>query len=886
MPRPPRSTSWSFLKRPRIEAEVDDEFAFHVDMTMQMLAAQGMSPADARAEAARRFGDIAVVAAECQRFGRQRDRSRSRAEYMSELKQDIVFALRGLRRAPGFAITAIVTLALGIGATAAVFSALYAVVLSPLPFADADRIVQVEAIRRGSAEEIFTGAELSALRGRADAFKYVSAVRFGAGFTLTGLDVPEVIGGMLVSADYFRVLGVSPRIGRSFVDSDDHPGAPHVVIMSDRYWKTRFAGDSTIVGRTLRLNDDQYTVIGVMPPDFDAFGVENKFWAPLQLSAAQLASHSGRSLSAIARLAPGVTLARASDAARAAVRLTAQQNPSASQDVSATVKRYVDTIVGDYRQRLLVLLGAVGLVLLIACVNVANLLLARGTIRSRELAIRAALGAGRGRLVRQLLAESLVLALAGAIAGVAIAFGLVRVLVSLAPSGVPRLEHAGINGVVLAFTFGVAIVSSIMIGLVPSLRNAGPALQTALREGGRGSGGARRDPLRAVLVATEVALAMTLLTGSGLLIRTAIHLQQVNPGFKPANLMTARLLLPASRYRDPALIAQTYEEIRSATLRVPGVRHAALTSVVPLTHNQLATSVAPDGRTLSADERISADFRYASPDYFDTMGMPLIDGRDFARTDDASAPKVCIISASLAKKLWPGERAVGKRLEVMSDKITVIGVSGDVHDAALTAPPAPTLYMPFYQEPAGMWNVTGRSLVLVTRTLPRPETLLGALKKAVMTVDPSVPLTDEGSMSDILSSSIAKARFNTMLLATLGAIALVLASIGVYGVVAYFVSQRTREIGVRMALGAAPAHIWRLVLNRGLRPIVWGAVAGAALSLATARLLREQLFGVAPDDPTTLLMVGALLLAVAVLATLTPARRAMRVSPSTALAAE
>ena len=882
----PRTFASSFLRRPRVEDEVDDEFAFHVDMTMQMLVARGMTSTDARAEAVRRFGDIAVVAAECQRFGRQRDRSRSRAEYMSELKQDIAFAFRQLRRSPGFAITAVVTLALGIGATAAVFSALYAVVLRPMPFATPDRIVQFEVIRRGSPEQIFTGAEISALRARTDAFSYVAAVRQGAGLTLTGLDVPEVIGGMLVSADYFRVLGVSPQIGRSFVDSDDHPGAPRVVILSDRFWKARFAGEMSIVGRTLRFEDEPYTVIGVMPADFDAFGAENKFWSLLRLSTEQLASHSGRSLSVIARVAPGVDMTRASDAARSAVRLTAQRNPSASQDVSARARRYVDTIVGDYRQRLLVLLGAVGLVLLIACVNVANLLLARGTVRARELAIRAALGAGRGRLLRQLLAESLVLALAGAIIGVAIAFALVKTLVSLAPSGVPRLDHAGLNGVVLAFTFGVAILSSVLIGLVPSLRSAGPGLQTSLREGGRGSGGARRDPLRGFLVATEVALAMTLLTGSGLLIRTAIHLQQVNPGFTPTNLMTARLLLPGARYRDPTLIAQTYDRIRTATLQVPGVKHAALVSVVPLTHNQLATSVAPDGRALSADERISADMRYASPDYFDTMEMPVIDGRDFERTDDATAPKVCIVSASLAKKLWPNERAVGKRLEVMNDKLTVVGVAGDVHDAALNVPPAPTLYMPFQQTPAGMWAVTGRSLVLVTRTVPRPETMLTALQKAVMTVDPSVPLTDEGSMSDILSSSYATARFNTMLLATLGAIALLLASIGVYGVVAYFVSQRTREIGVRMALGAAPAHIWRLVLSRGLRPIVWGAAAGTALSLATARLLREQLFGVAPNDPATLLIVGALLLTVAVLATLTPARRAMRVMPSRALAAE
>jgi predicted permease len=885
MARASRSSAWAFLKRPRVEDEVDDEFAFHVDMVMQLLVAQGMSAADARAEAARRFGDIAVVAAECRRFGRQRDRNRSRAEYMSELKQDIAFALRQLRRTPGFAITAIITLALGIGATAAVFSALYAVVLSPLPFANPDRIVQFEVIRRGSPEDIFTGAEISALRARTDAFSYVAAVRHGAGLTITGRDAPEVIGGVLASADYFRVLGASPEIGRSFVDSDDHPGAPRVIVLSHRFWKSRFAGDPSILGQTLRVEDEQYTIIGVMPADFD-IGTENKFWSPLRLSAEQLASHSGRSLSVIARVAPGVTMAQASDAARAAVRLTAERNPSASQEISASVRRYADTIVGDYRQRLLVLLGAVGLVLLIACVNVANLLLARGTVRSRELAIRAALGAGRGRLVRQLLAESLVLALAGAVVGVGIAFALVKVLVALAPSGVPRLDHAGVNGVVLAFTFGIAILSSIAIGLVPSLRNAGPALQTSLREGGRGAGGARRDPLRAFLVATEVALAMTLLTGSGLLIRTAIHLQRVDPGFKPANLMTARLLLPAARYREPALIAQAYDQIHSAISRVPGVQRAALVSVVPLTHNQLSTSIAPEGRALSADERIGADFRYASPDYFDTMGMPLVDGRDFARTDDASAPKVAIVSASLAKKLWPSERAVGKRIEVMSDKITVVGVSGDVHDAALNMPPAPTLYMPYQQTPAGMWAVTGRSLVLVARTVPRPETVLNALKKAVVNVDPSVPLTDEGSMSDILSSSTATSRFNTMLLVTLATIALVLASIGVYGVVAYFVSQRTREIGVRMALGAAPGDIWRLVLRRGLRPIVWGALAGAALSLATARLLREQLFGVAPDDPATLLMVVALLLAVAVLATLTPARRAMRVTPSTALAAE
>lgn len=885
-PRGWRPSNWTFLKRPRVEDEVDAELAFHVEMTRQMLVANGMSQDAARAEAVRRFGDFAVVAAECQRFGRQRDRTRSRTEYMSELLQDIVFALRQLKRAPGFAATAIATLALGIGATAAVFSALYAVVLDAFPFADANRIVALQAIRGGETEEIFSNAEYSALRARTDAFSAVAAVNYGAGLTLRSTDVPEVIAGMLVTADYFRVIGAAPRIGRALVESDDRPGAPRVVVVSDHFWRTRFSSDPSLVGRMLRFDDEQYTVIGVMPAEIDAVWVGNDFWAPLRLSTQQLASHSGRSLGVLARMAPGVTLARATDAARAAVRLTAQQTPTALQDVSATARPFIDTIVGDHRQRLVLLLGAVGLVLLIACVNVANLLFARGTARARELAIRAALGAGRGRLVRQLLAESLVLALAGASAGVGVAFGLVKVLVAVAPEGVPRLEHANVNGVVLAFTLGVAVVSSVITGLLPSLRGARTSLQGTIREGGRSAGGGRREPVRAFLVATEVALAMTLLTGAGLLIRTAIHLQQVNPGFTPSNLMTARVMLPASRYGDPRMISQAYEQIRSATQQVPGVQSAALISVIPLTHDQLGTTVAPEGRHLTADQRIATDFRYASPGYFETMGMPLIDGRDFANYDADGALKVCIVSVSLSKRLWPEQRALGKRLEVMGDTMTVIGVAGDVHEVALNAPPSRALYMPFQQTPAGMWRVTARSLVLVTRTATPPEGVLKALQTAVMSVDPSVPLTDQKTMAKILASSIAQSRFNTLLLTTLGAIALVLASIGVYGVVAYFVSQRTREIGVRMALGAAPADIWRLVLHRGLQPIVWGALAGTALSIATTRLLREQLFGVEPSDPMTLVTVIVLLFGVALLATLTPARRAMRVMPSRALAAE
>jgi predicted permease len=471
-------------------------------------------------------------------------------------------------------------------------------------------------------------------------------------------------------------------------------------------------------------------------------------------------------------------------------------------------------------------------------------------------------------------------------------YGLVKVLVALGPEDVPRLDQARLNGIVLAFTLGVALASSVLVGLVPAIRSATPALQSALRDGARGaSAGAGRERLRALLVAAEVALAMTLLIGSGLLIRTAWHLQHVDPGFNASHVMTARLVLPAARYGDAGRTTLTYDQIRTAAAQVPGVERAALVSVVPLSGGILGTRITPEGKQLSADEQIPVDIRYASPEYFGAMGIRMLDGRDFARTDDVGAVGVAVISTSLARKLWPGERAIGKRIDAMRERrepnwLTIIGVVDDVRSSALNVAATPTLYMPFTQTSPGMWTATARSLVLVARTTPQPESIVRALQQAVMTVDASLPLVDVHTMASLLSKSVATARFNTLLLTTLGALALALASVGVYSVVAYFVSQRTREIGVRMALGATPRDIWQLVLSRGLRPIVWGALVGSLLSLATARLLREQLYGVAAEDPATLLMVVATLFVVALIATFVPARRAMRVTPARALRGE
>ncbi|HUQ80366.1 MAG TPA: ABC transporter permease [Gemmatimonadaceae bacterium] len=891
MTRAPRRSAWPF-RRPRVEEEVDTELAFHVDMVIQMLIADGMTPDAARAEAVRRFGDMAVVGAECRRLGRQRDRSRSRAEYFDELRQDVVFAVRQLGRARAFTATAAITLALGIGATAAVFSALYAVVLQPLPFTDPDRVVEIMPTRRGAPTYIGSGAEYSAIRERRDAFSDVAAGVLGGAFTLTGTETPEIIGGGRVSANYFRVLGVTPMLGRGFLESDDAPGAPRVVLASYRLWQNRFVGDPTLLGRTLRLEDESYTVVGVLPPAFDTRDADEDLWAPLQLSTEQLNNNNGSYLRLVGRLAPNVTPAQASDAAATAVRQVAERSHRVAT-VGAVARPYIEGVVGGLRERLLVLFGAVGFVLLIACVNVANLLFARGSVRARELAIRAALGAGRGRLIRQLLVESLVLSLGAAVLGVALAYGLSKGLVALGPADTPRLDQARVNLLVLGFTLGTAVVTSVVVGLLPAIRSATPALQSALRDGGRGTvGGGTRDGVRAVLVAAEVALAMTLLTGAGLLIRSAWHLQRVNPGFTTTGVMSARLLLPAARYGEPERVVRTYEQVIEAATRVPGVRRAALVSEVPLAGGVLGSRVAPEGRPYTDDERVSVDIRYASPGYFATMGMSLRTGRDFERTDVMGAPNAVIISESLARTLWPGETPIGRALNGLPgergkpDRFTVIGVVSDVHNAALNAPPVPTAYMPFMQTAAGMWTATARSLVLVVRTAGATKTMVEPLRQAVMSVDATLPLTDVNTMDALRASSMATARFNTLLLTTLGILALVLAAVGVYGVVTYFVSQRTREIGVRVAFGATPQHIWALILGRGLRPIVWGTIAGTALSLATGRLLRGQLFGVSADDPVTLVAVGAALMTVAVVATLVPAFRALRITPTRALMAE
>jgi predicted permease len=554
------------------------------------------------------------------------------------------------------------------------------------------------------------------------------------------------------------------------------------------------------------------------------------------------------------------------------------------------VRRFSDDVVGNVRPRLFILLGAVSFVFLIACVNVANLLLARGGGRAREMAIRAALGAERRRLVRQLLTESGVLALAGGAAGVALAFGLVRGLVAASPPNVPRIDEARIDGAVLLFTLVAATLCSLLVGLVPALRSVSPMLSSTLRESGRGVGQTRtRERTRGVLVGGEVALALALLTGAGLLLRTAWKINHVDPGFDGNHVITARVLVPLSRHPDLASGVRKYGAIRDAAARTPGVESSALTSAVPLGPS-LQAGVGAEGQPLTDGARLITAVRMVSPNYFGTLRIRLLVGRDFTDHDDGNAPLVAIVNETMARKFWPGQQAVGKRIEGMDPShrhlMEVVGVVADPRNSSLDQTPVPEFYIPFEQMPPSLWGAIQASMVIAARTAPAspfPGTIVRAIRRAVDSVDPSLPIADIATMDDVVKTSRAQARFNTLLLSVFGVVALLLASVGVYGVVAYAVRQRTREIALRMALGATGTGVAALLVRRALIPVGLGAAVGIALAAATSRLLRDQLYGVAPGDLTTMSAVTTLLLIVSLAAVCIPAWRAMRISPARAL---
>ena len=889
-----RAPSFRLFRRASVRDEVEAELAFHLEMTTRELMEQGMARDEARAAAERRFGDARAAREACRQYGEERDRRVRRTEYLDELRRDVVFALRQLARAPGFAIVAIVTLALGIGATAAVFSTLDAVVLRPLPFPHSDRIVLVSPVVRGTGPTPPLVPEYLALRS-SGALDDVAALLPGIGLPIKLGDVPEVVGGARVSASYFTLFGVPPELGRAFGAAEDLPNAAKVAVISDRLWTERFNRDQNILGRVVQIDGAPHSIVGVMPAAYDARGTADVY-LPLALPAAAANDYSQRFLTVYARLKPNESIAQAQVAATAVVRRVLQQAPGPRTPLNSytvQLQTILDQLVSGSADLLYLLLGAVAFVLLIGCTNVANLLLARATSRSREFAVRAALGAGRTRLMRQLLAENLVLATAGAVAGLGVATLLLRVILRVAPPGIPRLEQATIDWRVLLFTLALGLLSCLGFGVLPALRAAGPRIFAGLRDGGRFGVGVAHDRLRGLLVSVEVALAITLLIAAGLLLRSAWIIQQVEPGFDPRGVFTARVTLPPGHYESSSDVTRAFARLRDDAARIPGVRFASLTTTPPLGGVAIGSSVAV-GPVEPPPDAPAANARIVSPDYLTTMGIALRVGREFLSTDDASAPKVAMINEALAKILWPklsesqviGQQLNGLSTDTEQNVMEVVGIAADVRDEQVTTPAKPTFYVPVAQAPAMMWPLLQRSLIVALKSAnPSADanTLARPFTRVIAAFDPSLPVADPHTLARALEKSQDFARATTLLLSALGGIALVLAMVGIYGVVAYFVGQRTQEIGVRIALGATDARIWRFVVRRSLVPVAAGLVVGVVLSIATTRELGDLLYGVRGWDPITLVAVTGLLALVALAATLMPARRAMRVPPAIAL---
>jgi predicted permease len=872
-------------KKP-VDNEVAEETEFHLEMRTQEYIARGLDPAAARDAALRRFGDLEHVRAACREIGRRRDTEMRRREILGELRQDVTFAVRQLAANPGFTFIAVLTLALGIGATTAIFSAVHAVVLRPLPVPRPQRLMAIVSAWQDQPSGLSAGSftEMADLQR---SFSDMTAIQL-ASFNLADGGTPERTIGARVTASYFRVFGVPPERGRVF-GASDQPGRERVVVLSHRLWARRFGADPAVLGRDVRMNGQPYTVVGIMPARFDFTSDSEELWVPIAFTPERKANYDENYLRVVARLRDGVTRQQAGqDLATLAAGLR-QRHPRENRERTFQVQPFMERLIGDSSTRLMVLLGAVGLVLLIACGNVANLLLARGAVRAHELAIRSSLGAGQGRIVRQLLTESAVLALVSAVVGLAFAWWGVRALVALSPPGVPRLDQTTLDGTVLAFTLGLSIASSVVFGLAPALR-AGRASGAALKEGGRGAAGAGRDWLRPALITLEVALAVLLLVGAGLLIRSAVALQRVQPGFDPRGVLSARIMLPAVEYQEPERVIATFDRLLAETAQLAGVRSAALSNQVPLSPGGGNNGLIAEGKPDSSEFSVSSQLRVVTPGYFQAIGIPIVRGRGFDAGDRRGRQKVMVISQTLAEALFPGQDPIGKRVSCCErgpghsrDFKVVVGVAGNTRWLGLAAGIEPEFYLPVAQAPAVVWDWTQRSMYVVARTDGSPESLTPSLRRIVAGIDPDLPLYEIKTMEERIVSSLSTARFNTLLLTLLGAIGLILSAVGIYGVIAYFVTQRTSEIGVRMALGATRRDVTRLVLRQAAGPVAAGVLLGLAASAVATRVLAANLVGVERMDPVTLAAVVAVLAGAAFLASVFPARRAASVDPKEAL---
>jgi predicted permease len=883
-----------FFRLPSAERDVhglvDDEIAFHIDMLAKQLVAEGHSPESARREALQRFGNLDGIRRRCYDISHSHATTMRRQELFSTVWQDIVYAARGIRRARGFSLVVLLTLGLGIGATTAMFSVVRGVLLRPLPFPEAERVVRLWPgnPKVGTARPIISAMELDDWERELRGFETIGA--FGAipmAHTYAdGGAEPVYAKTSYVSRGFFPALGTPAQLGRTLRPDEHLDGANRVIVVSDAFWRSHLNADPKVIGRVVPLDKKPFTVVGVMGPEFAFPDPAVAVWVPSTVMDPDDAGWRGRErrwLNLVGRLRPGVTPEQGRAEIVGLMQGLATTYPVTNAGWTAVVVEDVrDSIVGKVRPGLLVLLGAVGLVLLVVCANVANLLLVRATGRGREMAVRAALGAGRGRVVRLLLTESLLLAVVGGALGVVLAWSSVQTFVALGGAFLPRAADVRLDLGVLGFAVGITLLTGLVAGLWPALRASSPRLSGALREGGRGSsGGAASHRARTVLVGAEVALAVVLVAGAGLMLRSFERLTSVDPGFRPEGALLARFHLEADG-PPPWPFPEERRRVIERVRQIPGVTAVGATTFAPFTDGQAEPRpfTIPGRPAPAPGEEPLIQMLPVSPSYFKALGVPLLAGQDIdAVAGDSTAAPSAIISRRMAERFWPGESPLGKFFAVGPRTVRVIGVAGDVRSTRLDSIAGYMAYVPERM----MQRV---HVSLIVRTDGDPASLAGPVRAAIREVLPRQPILQIVPMQDKVDAAAATPLFFTTLVSVFGALALTLAAVGLYGIMAYVVRQREREIGVRMALGATPAQVVGLMLRRGMAPVLAGLAVGLPMALLATRLLRSLLYEVSASDPVTFVGVAALLAAVALLASSLPSRRAARVDPMVTMRAD
>jgi putative ABC transport system permease protein len=867
-----------------VHREIDEEMRFHLDMRAEENVRRGMSPEDARREAERRFGGLMRI--------KEMGYEVRGGGFVETLWQDLRYGVRMLLKHPGFTLIAVLTLALGIGVNTALFSVVNAVLLRPLPYAEPERLVQLyEAnAQNGFDRFAFSLANFVDHRDQQSGFEQMAAYhRWNA--NLTGAGEPERVQVALVSANFLPLLRVQPLLGRGFLTEEETPGKDNVAVLSYALWQRRFGADPGILNQSVNLSGYICTVVGVLPADFqfpDPFGSNPlseaapkvDLLAPIAYDPKNLGDRGSHFLQVLARLKPGVELAQAQTELRAIAGRLEEQYADRNKGWTVNVFALQDEVVRTVRPALLLLLAAVAFVLLIACANVSNLLLARAAARQKEMAIRLALGAPRARLLRLLLTESLLLALAGGAAGLALAYWAMRSFISFSPANVPRTNEIRLDGMALLFTFGIALLTSLAFGLLPALQASKLGVHTTLKEGGRQAGSAGRPRTRGLLVVAEVALSLLLLIGAGLMIRTFISFLRVNPGFQTDNLLTMKLALPYKKYPKPQQQVAFYQQVIERVRALPGVQGVGAVSDLPLVEGGIFAFIIEGRASASAQDDPDAVWRAINPDYFRTMGMQLLRGREFTEHDQLGAVEVIVINETMAASFWPGEDPIGKRIQIYDSQPMpwreIVGVVNDTKEAGLGAPTRPEIYVPFSQRPR-------TAMTLIAHTAAGPEQLAGAMRAAVQAVDPEQPVYRVSTMEQFFSAQVAVPRATMFLMGALAVAALILAAVGIYGVMAYAVTQQTHEIGIRTALGATQRDVLRLVVGQGMTLTLIGVAIGLAGAFALTRLMTSLLFGVSATDPATFTVIALLLTGVALFACYIPARRATKVDPLAAL---